>query len=491
MRVGFGDWVPDLPPLAAGNGIMVAKNCVPRKAGYGPLNSLSDLGLNPLTGYVRGAISGIDVNGTPYNFAGDFDSLHKLTEDNLIDVSRAAGYSAGERWEFAQFSNDIFAANYNDETQYYNLRTSTDFADMDDGTPRAKHLAVMGSFLVMGFTYDKRDGVQSQRVWWSALSNPFSWPTPGTDAAVSVQSDYNDLQGEGGWVQRVISGAEVGAVFQERRIWRMDYRGGDVVWEFSDVERKHGLLVPGICVAVGRRIFYLSEEGFQWFDYTGSVPIGEEKVNRYFLDDIDSSYFDRCSAEADPDRPLIYVAYPGSGNSGGVPNKVLIYNYEVNKFSVAEIEVEYLLRVIEPGGNLDSDPLENIDTATGSFDDRETEVGAQTIGGFSSEHSLGKFTGSALAATLETGDLELQPGRRSRVNFVRPLVDGADASVQVAGRPKNNSDLKWGPIVFQQHDGRCAFRYDSRFHRIRVNIPEGGFDNAVGVDVGFAPMGVR
>ena len=54
------------------------------------------------------------------------------------------------------------------------------------------------------------------------------------DLAASVQSDNQTLQGDGGWIQAVTPGSEVGAIFQERAIWRMDYRGGDIVF---DVER--------------------------------------------------------------------------------------------------------------------------------------------------------------------------------------------------------------------------------------------------------------
>lgn len=493
-RVTLGSWAPDLPPLT-NPGVTVAKNCTARPVGYGPLASLVSLGEDPLAAYARGAIAGLDSAGNPFNFAGDAAALYRLASAGTEDVSKAGGYSATDdtRWGKAQYGQDVFFCNPNDELQFFNLRTSSLFEDVSADAPRARYMDVIGQHLVLGNIYTPDEGPLTDAVAWPAIDNPFSWPTAGSDLALSVQSGRQRLKGNGGWVQAVVGGAEVGAIFQERAIWRMDYRGGDVIYEFSPVEMGRGLYIPQLAIPIGRRIFYCAEDGFYLFDYVSSKPIGESRVNRFFLDDLDANYLDRVSWVSDPDKPRVIVSYPGAGNTAGTPNKQIIYDYALDRFTHAEVNVELLTRVIAPASaSLDALPDEDIDVAGGSFDDRPSAIGAEIIGAYNTSHVLGQFTGSALAATIESGDVELQPGRRSRTASVRPLVDGAEPTVQVAGLAKSGATVTFGPEKSRQPDGKCPSRVDGRYHRFRLNIPSGedSFE-AIGLDVMSTPTGTR
>ena len=64
-----------------------------------------------------------------------------------------------------------------------------------------------------------------------------------------------------------------------------------------------------------------------------STPIGREVIDQTFLADIDTAYFNRVSAVKDPDTQRIRILYPGAGNVGGVPNKELVYDWGLNRFS--------------------------------------------------------------------------------------------------------------------------------------------------------------
>jgi len=324
---------------------------------------------------------------------------------------------------------------------------------------------------------------------------------------VAVQSDSQILEGSGGWVQAVVPGSEVGAIFQEHAIWRMDYVGGDVVFALNRVEPNRGLLVPGLAVPVSRWVFYLSEDGFYLFDYTQSKPIGKDRVNKTFFADLDASYLDRVSAIRDPDQTRIYVLYPGSGNSGGTPNKMLIYDWALDMFTEANVDAECLTWALTSGANLDSpdtvaDPdLLGVQTGgAGSpdtlppgdetFDGRVSPPGALTVGAYDTSHILSSFTGTALAGTLETGDIEVNPGSRTLVNRVRPIVDSAEATIQVASTGRKNESFAYGAISEQDNDGKCPVRVDGRYHRIRTNLPA-AFTNAVGIDVDGRPSGMK
>lgn len=494
-RLTFGEYLPDLPSIV-NPGLTMAKNTVTDSAGYSGISGLSNISaFTALATRPRGGIAITDPAGNPYNFAGTDTKLYRLF-DSTFDASRATGgmYNATEdtRWEFVNFGNVVVAVNPNDDSQYYTLGTSTAFDQLGNTTssaPRAAHAGVVGSFLMLGNTFDTVNGLAENAIHWSAIADPFNWPTLGSDAAVAVQSDRQVLEGDGGAVQAVATGSEVGAIFQERAIWRADYRGGDVVFQLNKVDPLRGLLIPGLAVPFGRQVFYLAEDGFYLFDYSSSQPIGRDRVNKTFFADLDSAYLDRVSAVADSDNQRIWISYPGSGNTSGMPNKLLIYDWGLNRWSHGELDMELLVESIGSGVTLDSagttaDP-DAVDTAgLSSFDTRVAGYGARGLGAYDSSFRLSDFSGTALDAVLETGRREMTPGYRSMVSSARPLVESVEPTIQVAGISRSTASTTFGDARTVDLNGLCALRNDGRFHAFRVNL-DGGFTNAVGLDVNF------
>ena len=263
------------------------------------------------------------------------------------------------------------------------------------------------------------------------------------------------------------------------------------------VEPDRGLLIPGLAIPYSRNVFYISEDGFYSFDYTTSKPIGKDRMSRHFFDDWDSLYPDRVWGVSDPDSTRIWVIYPGSGNTDGLPNRVIVYDWALDEFSTGTFDMELIIPVIAPGINLDTLPDDNLDTfePTTSFDDRISETGARTLGGYDSTFKLGTLTGAALTATLETGTLELTPGRRSCTSYVRPIIDGADRiSIAVAALKNIDSPVNYGLSSEKDADGKCPLRKDGRYHRFRVQIGDTGFtgfDFATALDVAYFRTGMR
>lgn len=519
VRVQFGDYKPDLAKLA-NDGLSVAKNTVPVVGGYSGFNALANASIfTALSERARGAIAGIDTAGNPFNFVGTESKLYRLQE-STDDVTRVLGgaYTVGGEgyWEFGLFQKTIIAVNGSNRPQYFTLDDSTDFKELGNPdltatvAPIAKHIGVIGTFVVLGNTTN-----DPGEIHWSAVNDPFNWPTPGTEVAVTVQSDRQLLFGPGGAVQRVVSGAEVGAIFQERAIWRAEYRGGDAVFELNRVEPDRGLLIPSIAVPFGRQVFYLAEDGFYVFDYTSSTPIGRGIVDETFLADIDTSLFHRVSAVSDPDTQRIWILYPGAGHdTAGTPNKILIYDWGLNRWSHGEITAEWLTQSVhhavtldlpDPGTESDPDaagdsvefPEGGVDGVSGTttfplgpFDNRVAAPGALRLGAWSTTHFLQQFTGAGLAAVLETGRRELVPGSRSLVSSARVMVDAVNPTVSVSGvRRTNDTDFFTRPTRIDE-DGDAPLRKDGRFHSFRLNLGS-GFSDALWMDVRCQRSGRR
>lgn len=495
-RHPFRDWTPDLADL--GNpGLLRANGCVPEGIGYGPQPGLVAVTApGALDATARGSLATTDQGGNAYNFAGDDTKLYLL--DNVgtwADVSRAAGYNLAtrSRWRFAQFDNRVIAASLEQELQYYDLRSSTVFAPVteDQSGPRANHVGVVKDFVVAGDIYTQLEGLIRNGIQWSAQRNPLVWPEPGSDEALGALSDLRRLKGEGGNVQAVVSGAEIGAVFQERVVNRMDFVGGQTVFEINDVQAARGLLVPGLAIPYGRLILFLAEDGWYLFDYTEAYPVGEDRVNRTFLADLDSDYFHRVSWITDPARPLSLIGYPGSGNSGGTPNKVLVWNWKEQRFSDFDLTHEILARYIAPGIHLDDQSLgDDLDALVDTLDQRQVALDAAVTGAFNTSHQIGTLTGPNLAAQFESADFEIRPGGRSLLNRVRPLIKGTTAAtVEVAGLGKSGDTISYGAATAAESDGDHPARANGRFHRVRINVPAAeSWNEAVGFDYDAQPV---
>lgn len=496
LLVRFGEYLPDLPSFT-NPGLIRAENALPAASGYLPLPTLSDLGLSALAEKPRGAFSTFDSAGVPWDFIGTRSKLYSAAGSlgSVTDVSRVGGYNATgqERWAFAAFGQQVFAFNFNDAGQVFTLGASSVFADLPAAAPRARHCAVIGDFLVVGNLFDSIFGTVPDSVWWSAIGNPLGWPTPGSDAATAVQSDRQQLRGDGGPVRAVIAGAEVGAIFQKDAVSRMDYRGGATVFEITRVEQTHGLLVPGFCCAYGRFVLYLAEDGFRVFDFQQSTPVGKEKIDRTFFADADLNYPESFWMVKDPDRTVIWMLYPGAGNVSGAPNKLLFYDYALNKFSAGVTDWTGLFAALAPStASIDALPSDNLDTfePTTSFDDAVTSLGARAMGAISVDFKLGLLTGAYDDAVFETGDQRFYPAR-SQLSHVRPLIQGATRVLcQVAPRSRILDDVVYRPPREIQRDGTVLLRADANYHRIRTEI-RGGWTEATGLEAYCTPSGTR
>lgn len=490
--IPFGEYTPDLPPYL-NTGATVAKNVIPFGNDYAAFPSPVVYSSNGLNSACKGAFSGRSNAGSAYNFAGSGTKLYRLTGGAFDDVSIAGDYStaADDVWEFTQWGQQVLATNYTDPIQTYTMGTSTDFANLGGTPPKARHIGVVRDFVVTANTNDT-DGALPYRVRWSALGNEASW----TVSSVT-QADYQNLDGPGGWCQKVVGG-EYGVIFQERAIWRMTYVGSPTVFQFDQVEFGRGTPAPNSVTKVGNFIFYLGIDGFYIFDGQQSIPIGENRVNKTFYDDLDQTYLYNISSAVDPEKQVIYLAYPGVGNNNGRPNKILMYNYSPNatkRWSYAETETEWIFLSLGEGYTLDGlDTVStNLDLLEFSLDSRVWTGNVRNLSGFNSSHKMVNYTGTALDATIETGEATLHENHRTQVTKVRPVVDGTSATVTVQLGTRNalSESVTWDSSVSLNSTGDAPVRTNARFHRARVNI-SGDFNFAQGIEVvDFRKAGVR
>jgi hypothetical protein len=483
--IEFGPWMPDRGELA-NPGCLEAKNVIPKKDHYAPANGLTSIS-GALTARCIGAMAARDAEGDVFIFAGDATKLYSLASASFSDVSKVGGYTtpADYNWEFVLWGSSVLATNYTEPVQAFNLNSSSVFADMITSTlkPKARHIAVVREFVVLGGTNDAVDGEKPNRVWWSALNDNTKY-----DPSESTLSDFNDFP-SGGWVQRIVGGEQFGLVFFETEIRRMLFVGSPKIFRFDIIDKNRGTDIPNSVVTNGLLTCFHCEEGWFVTDGNSSVPIGDGQIDKWFSDNYDSSYSYRVSAAFDPVNKLFMWSFPSTSATGGVPDKILCWNWVDKKWSHIDLDHEWLILSFTQGYTLDGlDAIgTDIDNATlfpVSFDSRVWTGGELRIGAFNTSHQLAQFTGTTLQATIDSGVFAPNGKGLSDLTGVSPLVTGTTSiTVKLASVNRLGDTLTYGSAVSINAYGKANLVASGQFFKAETIIAAG--------ETGWKAQGIR
>lgn len=467
---------------ATGQHSTIANNCVPYVDYYGAF--YSPVAYTPAsTEAALGAFSSRSSDGLSYNFIGGTTKLQKITSSAWEDVSRTVGgvytTSSENVWEFTSFGDDVIATNYSDDVQVYRMGTSTDFAKLGTNVPKAKCIATVRGFVMLGNLATSSNSVQ-----WSPLEDPNGDWTP----SATTQADSQQLFGESeiGQVMKIVGG-EYATIFMEKGIFRASYVGGSTIFTFDQIIRGTGTLSGGSVAAFGESIFFLGNDGFYQMSQAGLNPIGEGKVNRSFFREVYSSELWRMSATIDPKNSLYIVGYPTS--TGGL-QKFLIYNWLAQKWTtITTSTMEQLYNFYSESIDADSAAALALigDPDTGPYSgvsaDSSLFIGGKaSLAGIDSNHKAVTFDGTALDATIETGENQLSAGRKTLVMNIIPMVEGnGTISVNIGYRNNIQESVTYSNTAVVNSEGEANLFNTARYQRARLTMT-GGFSKAFGVD---------
>jgi hypothetical protein len=470
-RVLLGEWLPDQPAIV--ESLKDATNVVPLSVGYGSFPASVDYS-NAASEALLVAFSGKYSTSTQM-FAGGATKLFKFNPAtlNLDNVSKAGGYSATD-WSIVQFGNVVLAADSANKIQAWTMGTSTAFADVAAAAPVAKYLTIVRDFVVAGYL---DGGTNANKVQWSDINDETNWT-----AGAASQSDYQILSQ--GTNITGMTGGEFGLIFMEKAIVRMNYVGSPFFFQFSAISTNLGCMDGGTIAQFGSMTYFLSDNGFYSCDGTNVTAIGNEKVDKYFFTNMDLNKLSTMSTAIDPVKKIVVWNYPNI--SGG--RSLLIYNYQVNKWSQAATTTNYINSIATAGFTLeDLDVFGTLDSLTTSLDDRLWTGGKFLFAGVTG-NKISTFTGANMTANLTTSDIE--QGYNSVVTLARPQIDNGSCSVAVASRRELDDTITFGDQVATTSEGRVSLRSAGRYHRFNI-IPSGNWTNAIALDVEIAPQGTR
>lgn len=451
----FKEWLPDLPDLD-NPGLTEAKNTLPLERVYKSFPTLTGtgtaLGARPTGAYRPVSVLMADL------YVGNSTQLSLYQGGSYTNKSASTYNSSADFWRFAEYDGLVIATNYLDPPQQHTVGAAGAFTALSAAAPLAQHVGIVGQFVVLGKTVETANGTVNHRIQWSGIDNPTSWPLPNSSTAIAQQSGEQFLNSELGEVTGIFGSDQWGVVLQQGGITRITYVGGGTVFQFDEYEVGRGSFFPNAAVQVGRLVYFISTSGFYVTDGSTVQPIGDGKVDRYFLNNANFGFKNVIYGAVDYENKLIYWSYPSVGGGQSQPDSLVIFNYEENRWTRADSTS----RVI-------------IGTPPSSS--------AFAVSAWQSGNTLGSYTGTPGTAILTTGEAQINPSGRGFVKGVKTLIDTDTYTVALGTRDDQKTTPSYtSEVTANARSGFADFRSDAKFHRARLTIT-GTFNAARGIEI--------
>ncbi|UNY40283.1 putative noozle protein [Paracoccus phage vB_PmaP_KLEP18-1] len=487
IDIPLGEFLPS-QPTAKNPGCVIADNVIPAEGGYAPLPAPI---ARPETvpGRVHGAELMFRPEGVPFIVGGTSGRLFVRVGNTVTSQVSTPALDVGLSWDFAQFNNFIIATAPGNIPRYIpDYTAGVSFIALPGSPPIARYCERFAEFVMLG----NIDGAES-RVQWSSYNSPAGSWAP----ARITQAGFNDLNPRFGAVTALVGGCYP-MVFQDRAVWLVQYVGPPSVWQFTLASEDRGCIAPFSAVTVGSQTFFLSQDGFWLTNGSEFVPIGSQRVNRWFFETADNATLNRTQGTVDWRNKCIVWAFRSAQAPGEDFDRVLIYSWEQDRFSTATINVQRLVGSRIPGTTLeDLDALfGSLENVTPNLDAAEWRAGDRILAAFigqSGQAAYSTFNGPALEANWETGFFQPMPGSRAFVSEAQAVMDAQDWVMQVAPVQMDNQRTEtYGPFTGPGVNGASPMRGDGKEMRLAVRMPDGAtWERVIGVQLTFRPSGRR
>lgn len=490
--MNFPAYLPDVIDYAR-NSSQTISGVVPRADGYGPIPSPTPYSA-ALPGVCRGAFVAYKTDGTVAIFAATATNLYQLNATTLAWtlVSKSGGYTGlvtTANWQFAQFNNFVLAVQSGTTPQFFDLTSASVFADLGTapgaaGTPpNASYIAIVGRFVVLSGLLADPYAVQ-----WSGLNAPATWD--------GTNSSSTQVLPDGGVVRGVGGGEGSAFIFQDFAIRSMTYTGEPViVFQIQRISQDRGLYGPYTLTRAGEQLFFLAPQGLHSIA-PGGLPneIGKGKFNRTLMADIDRGNLQLAIGAIDPRQSRIFLAYKSNGNPNLTYDKLLCYDFLLDKASLSPLAGEYFLALSQPGITLEGldalAPGGSIDALTTSLDSFANAVTPE-MAHFDTSNVLNWFRGAPMQANLDTGEQGSDSGVRIRVRGFRVITDATVCFGSIVARETQQQPPIVSAETLINAIGRCPANVSTRYARGRLRIPAGTiWTYANGVEPDFVTEGV-
>lgn len=467
--VPFGEWMPDSEDLIFPN-LVEARNVEPNGIVYktfDPLNNDFTATVVP-AGEVKGFAIGFVAGSEEFYVGGNFGLLRQQAPGGALVTVGAATTAAYN--EFIQYEDLMIVARYPASTAYHTAGSATVFSTLGStagSAPPALHAGKIGQFILLGWTGLTANGSATLR--WSGVDNPTSWPTANSATAIAQQSGEQIMDTRFGQITGIVGGDQHGLVFQNKGITRVTYVGPPAVFQFDTISENVGCAYRGSIVKAEGITYFVSDSGIFKTDGVSVVDIGDKKVSKYLINYLKA--FARIVGTYHVHKKLVCWAFCNSPGSRtlGAPNELLFLDVVTGKFTHADQNCESIVSTTSP-----------------TYQMYGVNDGG-TIGSFRTATSV------SATSTVETGDIEFNPGGFTRLQGAKALVDLTSTSRAIAAIYSNEIEsgaTTTGAVTATQATGFSDFNIEARYFRMRFTTTT-VFDQLKAMEFKALPSGSR
>ena len=218
----------------------------------------------------------------------------------------------------------------------WDLNTAHKFVDLTNW-PAATYCQSIKAFknFLVALNITKTTTNYPFMVKWSSPAQPGSLPSTWDQTDATQQAGEADIA-EG--YDAIVDGLQLRdsfIIYKENSTWRMDFIGGNYIFQFTKVLGKSGIMNRNCVVDIDNAHVVLTGNDVVLFDGNSATSILDKATRRWLFQNIDVNHSNLCFVFANPFFNEVNICYPSVGATSC--DKSLVYNYNDNTVSARDM----------------------------------------------------------------------------------------------------------------------------------------------------------
>jgi hypothetical protein len=173
------------------------------------------------------------------------------------------------------------------------------------------------------FVFALGAGGDPRKIQWASQESLTDWTATGTNTA----GDF--LLPGSGRLMRGLRGRNETLLWTDEDVFSAQYVGGTLVYSFTQLGQKCGLMAPAAVAVVDGRAAWMGRRGF-WI-YDGFVQPAPSEVSDFVFQDFNDTQRAKCWAMSLVDFGEVWFFYPSTNATE--PDRYVLWNYRENHWT--------------------------------------------------------------------------------------------------------------------------------------------------------------
>lgn len=478
-------------------------------ASGGALQYLNPLTLDPL-GHLFFIVNG---NASYWLLLGE-TSVLLYDGTNIINITGEAFNVPNSTWSVCQLSKIPVVNNPSSYPSYYDATNSTQltplpYTSLLTWKDKGFHCNIMRSHKNFLFALNLQEGALTltDGLRWSHPADinglPFTWD----ESDPSSLAGRAQLGGDGGAIVDGRSLKDSFLIYSEKGIDRLDFIGGDFVWQRTEISNSYGLLSPNSIVEVNNLHYFLSDGDCLTCDGTRVQSLMHGRILTEFSHSINPDAFSTSYVVSNEATKEVWFCVPVADTP--IPSVAYIYSWASDSWAVRKLGKN---GVIHAGYGKRVQAQQTWDNWLGSWDDQKTAWDYNTltprsnsvIGIIDNElYVLDSFDFNSTEfdpTVLERTDLSItDEDVETTITAVYPRMEGSGTVlISIGSQDHNDGPVRWKPAVEYDvfSDRKIDLRSTGNYHCWRIESKDNGSGGAgdwtlAGMEIIYEFSGVR